>query len=208
MDFKLSFLAAWCVSLAGCASMVSDNVSRTLIESRPEAARCDLYGHGFNRSVDTPVSLQLPASAAPITVVCQADGHRLASILLDSETDGWIFGNILIGGGIGILVDGARGAGQKYPPTVLIILEPSSFDSFAARDAWFDRRRAAVEATWSKALADLREQCRGADMPGTCTDDIEAANTRLQKELEEIDRKRKDALVEPPSLQSRAGSPD
>mgnify|MGYP001010576331 FL=1 len=95
---------------AGCASVVSKTDSTTYLETDPEKARCVLHGQDFKRVVTTPDSIQLPSAAAPITVACEAEGYKTATAVLDTKSDGWIWGNILLGGVIGAVVDGARGA--------------------------------------------------------------------------------------------------
>lgn len=46
------------------------------------------------------------------------------------------FGNILLGGGIGIIVDSVSGAAQQYPDQILIWMDPEKFNTDLERDAW------------------------------------------------------------------------
>ncbi|MCH8111383.1 MAG: hypothetical protein IH905_05430 [Proteobacteria bacterium] len=100
--------------LSGCASIVSDNESTVYVATEPEAARCELHGDDFTRVINTPGSLVIPSVAAPVTVTCDAEDYRTTTGELDTSADGWMAGNIifgLLGGGIGLIVDAARGAG-------------------------------------------------------------------------------------------------
>lgn len=183
--------------LVGCASVVSDTNTYTLIETQPEGARCELHGHGFSQVLYTSGSVQLPAGAAPIILVCRAKGYLTATLNIDTEIDGWIFGNLLLGGPIGIIVDGARGAGQKYPPKVSVQLEPEIFASPAARDAWFDRQRLRIDEKWNVILATLRQSCEeGATEGDPCADDLKRVTRRRKIELQQLDLRRIKAKVE------------
>lgn len=50
------------------------------------------------------------------------------------------FGNIILGGGIGILVDAASGAAQQYPDQILVWMEPDDFKTEQEKDAWLKER--------------------------------------------------------------------
>ena len=54
--------------------------------------------------------------------------------------DGWIFGSILFGGVIGVIVDASTKAGHKYPENVVVTLYKKSFSTQEEIDAWCDKR--------------------------------------------------------------------
>lgn len=118
-------------SLAACASVVGSTDSQVHIRTNPDKARCELAGHeGFAATVETPASLTIPSSAAPVTVTCAAAGFRPTSYTLDATADGWIWGNaafMVATGGVavlGALVDETRGAGKSYADEVRYDLSP------------------------------------------------------------------------------------
>lgn len=176
---------------SACATIVSDSDSTTYIETDPENARCELHGQDFKRVVNTPNSINLPADAAPITVACRAEGYKTTTQALDTEIDGWIFGNILFGGIIGIVIDAATGSGEQYPAHITIILEPERFRSTATRDDWFDRRRTVVEQRWEKAITDTEDECPGGD----CEVELSAAKEKRDRQLNRLEEKRLRAKV-------------
>ncbi len=176
---------------SACAAIVSDNESTTYIETDPESARCELHGQDFKRIVNTPNSIQLPADAAPITVACRAEGYKTTTQPLDTEIDGWIFGNILLGGIVGIIIDAATDSGEIYPPRIMIVLEPEGFRSTTARDEWFDRRRTILEERWEKAISDIRDDCTGGD----CEAEVSEAKKTRDKQLDLLVEKRLSAKV-------------
>ena len=185
------------VILANCASVVSDNDSNTYIETVPEAARCELHGQDFVRVVNTPTSLQLPAKAAPVVLSCSADGYRTTTADMDTSMDGWILGNILLGGIVGIAIDAARGAGQKYPPKVTVVLEPSEFENLAARDAWYDNRRDMLMKKWETAMLTVRTECNRIEGGKDCPAEMEKVEAARQVELDKLEARRNNAQVRP-----------
>lgn len=179
---------------SACASIVSDNESTTYIGTEPEVARCELHGQDFERVVNTPASVTLPSKAAPVTVACEAEGYRRTVADMDTSADGWIFGNILFGGLIGVAIDAARGAGQKFPPNITIVLEPESFDSVAARDAWFDARREKIRTQWDDAIAKVKNEC-SRNMRDLCNKKIQEAETLREAQLEDLEQRREAAVI-------------
>ncbi len=179
--------------LSACASIVSDNDTTTHLQTEPEVARCELRGKDLDRVVHTPHSVNLPASAAPITVACKADGYRTATAELDTSMDGWIFGNILLGGVVGIAVDLVRGAGQKFPPQLTVILEPEQFASPAARDEWFNGRKKKIDEKWDEVVKEIKTSC--ADEVSGCEGALEKAENQRAKELEQVEERRLGARV-------------
>jgi len=184
--------------LTACASIVSDNNSVTYFETVPEGARCELHGQDFTRVITAPASVQLPAEAAPITLACTAEGYSRTVQTVDTEMDGWIIGNILFGGLIGVAIDAARGAGQKFPPRVSVVLEPQRFANQAERDAWYGSRRADIEAAWRERIAAAQRDCSGnGPQTGSCATVIGALERARQNELGEIEERRLKAAITP-----------
>ncbi len=181
---------AWLAS--GCASIVSDNESTTYIETIPEKARCELHGQDFIRVVATPNSIHLPANAAPITIACAAEGHRNTTEPLDTEADGWILGNIIFGGLVGVVIDAARGAGQKFPDRVTVFLEPELFATAQSRDEWFDRRRKSLQAVWDERVRRAQAQCSDET---TCGSGVTTIFSERDKELAQLEERRLRARV-------------
>ncbi len=181
--------------LANCASVVSDDDTMTSIETVPKVASCELNGNDFVQVVDTPTSLELPAKAAPITLTCSADGYLPTTEDMDTAADGWILGNILLGGVVGIAIDAARGAGQKYPPRVTVVLEPSEFEDLAARDAWYDNRRDMLMKKWDTAMLTVRDECNRVEGGKDCPAEMEKAEAARQVELDKLEARRNNAQV-------------
>jgi len=112
--------------LVGCASILSDNVYPVNIASNPDGAYFTVTNRSGAevRSGTTPQVIELKASSGyfkkeSYDIVISKDGYQDYSYTLTSTVDGWYWGNILIGGLIGMLiVDPATGAMYKLPEDV------------------------------------------------------------------------------------------
>lgn len=199
------------VLLSGCASVVSDNDTTTYIHTVPETARCDLRGEEFERVINTPGSISLPSKAAPVSVTCTAAGYKPTNATLDTSVDGWIFGNIILGGIIGAVIDAGRGAGMRYPEELEVILEPEKFATAEQRDEFFDEWRSKAESKWAARIDDLDTQCssRREMEPADCKMRKEQLQSNRSAEIAVIEGKRNSAVVEPSeSVSSLDGVPE
>ncbi len=53
-----------------------------------------------------------------LVVTCSKPGYETASITQSPKFVGTTFGNILLGGGIGVIVDASTGANYEYPAQI------------------------------------------------------------------------------------------
>jgi hypothetical protein len=106
------------VSVAACASIVSDSKGPVTISSNPTAAEIaivDQSGVEIYRGT-TPATITLDASAGyfdgqEYTVTFSKDGYDPTTVKVDSTINGWYVGNIVFGGFIGwLIVDPLTGA--------------------------------------------------------------------------------------------------
>jgi hypothetical protein len=106
------------VSVAACASIVSDSEGMVTVSSNPTAAEiaiADQSGVEVYRGT-TPATITLDASAGyfdgqEYTVTFSKDGYDPTTVKLDSRINGWYVGNIVFGGFIGwLIVDPLTGA--------------------------------------------------------------------------------------------------
>lgn len=107
----------------GCASIFAGGPQKIDISSTPDGAAVTITDKGgavvFNGT--TPTTAELARSdgffsAQRYTVNIAKDGAGSETVVLNSTANGWTFGNILLGGIIGIVIDGATGAIFAYTP--------------------------------------------------------------------------------------------
>ena len=115
------FLCASIIYLTSCATIVSKNSWPFAVQTDPPGAKVVITNkHGIEIfSRNTPTALLLKSGAGffskeSYVVTLSMDGYETKKINVDCKINGWYFGNILIGGVIGMLiVDPATGAMYK-----------------------------------------------------------------------------------------------
>ncbi|XYQ86822.1 hypothetical protein ACTAB8_13185 [Pseudomonas syringae] len=124
--FKISLIAIVAFAVTGCASIVSDSKYPVAVTSSPSGAAYEIFNEGgvSVRSGVTPDEVTLRAGAGyfdgeKYTVTYRKDGYTSSTQTLESGIDGWYWGNIVIGGLIGMLiVDPATGAMYTLPEKI------------------------------------------------------------------------------------------
>jgi hypothetical protein len=119
------------VSLAGCGTITQGTSQDIAITSSPPGGHCDLNRKGEHVAslYRTPGSVIVDKSVSDIVLTCDKPGYQTASVNLESDYSMGLFGNVIIGGAIGVGVDYATGAANKYPSTAnvqFVPLEPAA----------------------------------------------------------------------------------
>jgi hypothetical protein len=69
-----------------------------------------------DRTVTTPNCIQLHRGCPSYVLQFEKEGYKPVAIRLVQATDGWVWGNILIGGIIGIAIDFSNGSAYELTP--------------------------------------------------------------------------------------------
>lgn len=122
--FKKIVSAVVCFALIiviyGCATIVHGTQTKILISSEPAGATATIG----NKNVVTPATVILKNSES-YQVIFKKDGYEDAYYNIDREMSGWVWGNLLLGGIIGLIVDNCSGGAYKLVPLeVKVILAP------------------------------------------------------------------------------------
>ena len=193
--------------LAACAGGFSDDRSVTQISTDPAGARCTLQGAGFTQIVETPAKVVLPKEAAPVTVSCAGEGYRTFVTSLKPMFNAQVFGNLLTGSVIAMVVDFTNGHSLKYPAHVRINMEPAVFSTVEARDRWFSRYRAHVIEKWSGVAGSIANNCSGPDSDSShCQEKMRAAEADRIRELALLEERRRQVRVEHSDTAEDTGS--
>lgn len=120
--------------LTGCASIVSDSKSPVSIMSSPAGSKFEVRNESGQivHSGITPGSVTLAAGdgyfdGETYTITFSKDGMDEQVVTLETSINGWYWGNLLIGGIVGMLiVDPATGAMYKLPESVSGTLHEST----------------------------------------------------------------------------------
>ena len=119
MNFKLKFLTILSILLlTGCASIVSKSSWPITINSYPSEAKITIKDKkGIEiYTGNTPATLKLKSGAgffsrARYQVTFEKVGYDKKVVPIEFKLNGWYFGNIIIGGPLGLLIiDPATGA--------------------------------------------------------------------------------------------------
>tara|TARA_R100000687_G_scaffold83430_1_gene86103 strand:+ start:724 stop:1482 length:759 start_codon:yes stop_codon:yes gene_type:complete len=121
------------VLVSGCASILSDNqYSVSLVSSPPGAAYTLKNGEGYViQKGHTPDIVSLRSSAgyfkrAKYTLNMSKDGYADNETVLKGGIDGWYFGNLLLGGALGMLfVDPVTGSMWSLPEVQEVAMSAS-----------------------------------------------------------------------------------
>jgi hypothetical protein len=123
---KVAFMLAAVSILTGCASISGEKMQpitvQTIHENKEMAGvGCTLTNDAGSWYVTTPGSVTVHKSTGDLAIDCKKDSLFGRQSLV-SKSNGAVWGNILLGGGIGYIVDRNTGAGFDYPATTTIML--------------------------------------------------------------------------------------
>lgn len=104
------------LGLSGCATITKGTTQAiTLDTPGAPGAQCTLVSDGIGtKVVQTPATLTLDKSQSAISVTCKKECFQDGVGIIASNTETMTAGNLLVGGVIGLGVDAASGAMNKY----------------------------------------------------------------------------------------------
>jgi len=160
--FSLAVVAL--LGLSGCASVTGTTGQSVSVETRQQAqqvsgASCELSNSKGKWFVTTPGSVQIRRSNDELIVICTKEGFEPGRANVASETKGSMFGNILLGGGIGAIVDHNSGAAYEYPTLIQIMMGAISAIGGNNANSLAESKQATgpTNATFDQARAKCRE---------------------------------------------------
>lgn len=119
--FTLSGLVSALMFSTGCATVIHGTTQSIGVSSAPPGATVTVNN---SQKARTPTSLELKRNQNH-TFLFEKDGYESDSFTLTSSTSGWVWGNVLLGGLIGGMVDFASGGARKLSrDTVHVTLRP------------------------------------------------------------------------------------
>ncbi len=128
MSIRLCSIAFACVAMTGCASIVNDTTAPVRFETFSASgveikdAECKLENDYGQQTVKTPATVNVRRSSKDLQVTCvkagEADGRGVAI----SRANGGMAGNIILGGGIGAIIDHNKGTAYTYPVWIQVVM--------------------------------------------------------------------------------------
>ena len=106
--------------LSNCASIMSDSVQAISVDTpNCRGAKCTLNNsNGVYFVQSTPGTVSVEKAYGDLTVTCEKDGQTFTSTH-QSKANVATYGNILLGGIPGALIDGGSGKGYDYPTYIV-----------------------------------------------------------------------------------------
>lgn len=142
------------LALSGCASIMHGTTQQIGVSSAPTGARVVVDG---NQRGITPIVLDLERKRIH-SISVQADGYQPFEMALTRSTSGWVWGNIVFGGLIGLAVDAATGGLYKLSPeTVSAELQRSGVEWSDDEGALFVRLLSAQDVSAERIGTLVRE---------------------------------------------------
>lgn len=124
----VKILAAVAVlACTGCASVINDSTHPLRVETKTQSgelvagAECKLsndYGTTTMKSGDTA---QVRRSSKDLDIVCKDPKNPEATARAISRANSGMWGNIILGGGIGAIIDHNKGTAYTYPTWVQLV---------------------------------------------------------------------------------------
>jgi hypothetical protein len=137
---RMTLTAIGLAALGGCASIAGEHTQpltvHTVMDGKEIAgAGCTLANDAGKWSMTTPGSVMVHKSTGDLAVDCAKEpalaGHKTAV----SKANGVIWGNLIVGGAVGYVIDRHTGAGFDYPQNLTVTLRTVGDASGVVLDA-------------------------------------------------------------------------
>lgn len=113
---KTIYLLVWCglvvLASSGCCSIMSGSTQEIPISSTPPGA---VVTADSGTRITTPGSIVLRRKTRH-TLVAELPGYPQQQVQLEKKLNNWVWGNILIGGLIGLVIDMVSGSIDELHP--------------------------------------------------------------------------------------------
>ena len=184
--------------LTNCAAVTTGTDQDVEITSDPEGAKCTVTQSDTNvgHVKATPEMIHVDKSWSDLVVTCDKEGFDTSVENVASKTQGATLGNILIGGGIGLIIDAGSGAMRYYPDSHKSFLIPASFTSEDEANAFFDDLKVKVEARNEVDFKDVKKRCIDNKQDNNdCDRLLREMQSVLKEKLEALEAKRQEKLA-------------
>ncbi len=125
----------------GCASVVNDSTHPIKVETKTSSgdvvanAECTMTNDYGSFNVKSGNTTLIRRSSKDLDIVCKHPSSGDANGRAISRANGGMWGNIILGGGIGAVIDHNKGTAYTYPTWVQLVFGKSLvFDRTAEKD--------------------------------------------------------------------------
>lgn len=127
MGYRIIIGVAATLALGGCASVLNGLTQPVMLQTVSQegvplpGARCTLRNDDAVLEAVSGQMVRVHRSVSDLHVSCTLAGQGEARLQAVSRSTRAIGGNLIAGGGIGALVDHARGSAYAYPATLQLV---------------------------------------------------------------------------------------
>lgn len=127
-SYRITLLACVGLLLSACASIVEGTTQEIVVNTTPEGAYCKLLREGMpiGQIASTPGGVTVKKTKHSIVMECTKEGFHKLTFYNKSDVENAAFGNIILGGGIGWIIDSSSGADNKYTSPINVSMVPLS----------------------------------------------------------------------------------
>jgi hypothetical protein len=121
-----AFLAGTALAVGACATLTKGTTQAVALNTPGvPGAQCTLNSSAIGtKIIQTPATITLDKSQDSITVLCKKECYFDGTAIIASNTETMAAGNLLLGGVVGLGVDAASGAMNKYNADNQIAMVP------------------------------------------------------------------------------------
>jgi hypothetical protein len=112
MKLRTIVTAVSLASTTACATIMQGSQQPVAVSSTPAGAAITVDGKAMGT---TPATLLLARKESHV-VSLLLDGYLPYNMTLEKKTSGWVWGNIVFGGVVGVVVDASTGAMYRLTP--------------------------------------------------------------------------------------------
>jgi hypothetical protein len=112
-----------CSTITGSGTSQSISVQTYAADGQDvDGAKCDMTNDEGTWFVTTPGSVTVHRSNKDLQVICKKTGVDVGTANVVSKTKGNMWGNVILGGGIGAVIDHNNGSAYEYPSLIKIFM--------------------------------------------------------------------------------------
>jgi len=190
-------VVALLLATGGCSTITQGSDQTVTVGTNPSGASCTLKRDGSKVGAvnPTPGSVTIGKSSDDVSVRCKKEGYQTKATSLRSEFEGMTFGNILLGGFIGLAVDASSGAMNEYPSSVNVSLTPKEFPSDMKKKEYFREEEERIKEKAQDAISKIEKECGDPENKDKCAKAIEKIKERREEKLAELEAEKAQAAV-------------
>jgi hypothetical protein len=136
---RISAVISIFIAIQGCASLTTSNEQSVRVETYDDkgvevvGATCAITKGTIKSEFTTPTSIPFRRGSDDVFIDCRKGDLPMAKGQVTSRANANTFGNLLLGGPIGLVIDQSTGKAYSYPEWIRLVF--GSFLAFDKKDA-------------------------------------------------------------------------